>query len=293
VPDASGAPLPHFKFVQLEFPWELGPDDGRYVVRGHAGEVDQIVVTQTLGAPERRGFVRNRRARDVAPEPDVTPVAVTRVTVIGPQPFASLDEAAQWRKDADGEEEATAAVKVLNRMLHLQRTATADPYLREVSRKQALCVRVGTGEGEQLAHSRWSEAVELPPAPRRKAAHRDAALRPQERLAALLGGRDVALACEELILRARMDLDAGRTRETALQLRVALEAAIAELTPWADRAQIADRLEGLRAERKLVGAAANRALEGGLDEETIEEVARVVGLVENVLRLRTSFGFSS
>ena len=67
MPDASGAPLPHFKFVQLEFPWELGPDDGRYVVRGHAGEVDQIVVTQTLGAPERRGFVRNRRARMQAP----------------------------------------------------------------------------------------------------------------------------------------------------------------------------------------------------------------------------------
>ena len=33
---------------------------------------------------------------------------------------------------------------------------------------------------------------------------------PQERLAALLGGREVALACEELALRARGDLDHGR-----------------------------------------------------------------------------------
>ncbi len=292
MPDASGSPLPHFKFVQFEFPWVLGPDDGRYVVRGHAAEVDQVIVTQTLGAPERRGLVRNRRPREVASEPPVTPVTVTRVTIVGPTPFDSLQDAEAWRKEADGEEEAAEAVAVLNRMLHLHRTATADPYIREVSRAQAICVRVGTGEGEQLAHSRWSDAVELPPAPRRKATNRDAALRPQERLAALLGARDVALACEELILRARVDLDAGRSRETALQLRVALEAAIAELTPWADRAQIAGRLDALRSERRVVGAAANRALEGGLDEDTIAEVARVVGLVEGVLRMRTSLGFS-
>ena len=61
-------------------------------------------------------------------------------------------------------------------------------------------------------------------------------LRPQERLAAILGGRDVALACEELALRARLDADAGRWREAAFQLRVALEAAIAELGPWPGRA---------------------------------------------------------
>ncbi|MTD46895.1 hypothetical protein GKE82_22030 [Conexibacter sp. W3-3-2] len=289
--EPAGAPLPHFKFVQLEFPWELGPEEGRYVVRGHAGEVDQVVVLQTLGAPERRGLVRNRRARDVPSEPPATPVPVSRVTVVGPKPFPSLDDAARWRREVDGEEEAAEAIRVLNRMLHLHRTATADPTVREVSRPQTLVVRVGTGEGEQLAHSRWAEAVELPPQARRRQTGREAALRPQERLAALLGGRDVALACEELILRARLDLDGDRTREAALQLRVALEAAIAELAPWADRAQIADRLEALRAERRAVGAAANRALEGGLDEETVEDVRRVVGLVEGIVRLRTSFGF--
>ena len=58
-----------FRFVQFEFPWELGPPDGRYVVRGHAAEVEHVVITQTLGAPERRGVVRNRRAREVDPEP--------------------------------------------------------------------------------------------------------------------------------------------------------------------------------------------------------------------------------
>ena len=52
---------------------------------------------------------------------------------------------------------------------------------------------------------------------------------PEERFAALLGGREQALACEELVLRARADLDAGREREAALEARVALEALLAEL----------------------------------------------------------------
>jgi len=288
---SGAASLPLFRFAQLEFPWVLGPPDGRYVVRGHAGEVDQVVVTQTLGAPERRGMVRNRRAKSVDPEPPPAAVTITRATVVAPTPFASRDEADVWRRDADEEAEAAAAITVLNRVIHLHRTATADPYVREVAREQAVCIRIGIGEGEQVAHGRWTEAIELPPAPRRRDT-RNAALRPQERLAALLGGRDAPLACEELILRARLDLDAGRSRETALQLRVALEAAIAEMAPWADQPAVAQRLDGLRAERRAVGAAANRALEGGLDEETIADVQRIVGLVESLVRARTSVGFS-
>ena len=54
-------------------------------------------------------------------------------------------------------------------------------------------------------------------------------LRPQARLAAVLNGRERPLACEELTLRARLDLDHGREREAALQVLVALDAALAEL----------------------------------------------------------------
>src|SRR5919202_1454802 len=54
-------------------------------------------------------------------------------------------------------------------------------------------------------------------------------LAPQERLAALLGGSDEVLVAEELVLRARTDIDEGRPREAALQARVALEALLAEL----------------------------------------------------------------
>src|SRR6478735_2102610 len=58
---------------------------------------------------------------------------------------------------------------------------------------------------------------------------REEELRPQERVAAVLRGREQLDTCETLLLRARSDLDAGREREAALQLRVGLEALLAEL----------------------------------------------------------------
>jgi hypothetical protein len=117
---------------------------------------------------------------------------------------------------------------------------------------------------------------------------RAAALRPQERLAALLGGRDAPLAAEELALRARIDLDAGRRREAALQLRIALECGLAELEPW--REQLGERLEELRGARGAVGDAANAALQGGIDDGTAEEVERVLTRLEAALRARAATG---
>ena len=38
-----------------------------------------------------------------------------------------------------------------------------DPYTREVSRDQALVVRVGIGVGDQVAAGTWAKAVELTP----------------------------------------------------------------------------------------------------------------------------------
>jgi hypothetical protein len=272
--------------VQAELPWALAPPDGRYVVRGHAGEPTHVLVVTLLAARAGAARLGRRRGRAVAPEPPPADVPVTRVTLVGAEPFAGEDAARAWLEGADGEGEAAAAFDVLSRVLHAHRIATADPSVAEPAREQALVVRLGLGEGEQVADGRWTHAVELPPsaAPRRGA--RRAALQPQERLAALLGGRDAALACEELTLRARADLDAGRTREAAFQVRVALEAALAELVPWAERGDLAGRLDELRAERPAVGAAANAALEGGLDEGQAADVERVVGRLEAALRAR-------
>ena len=98
---------------------------------------------------------------------------------------------------------------------------------------------------------------------------------PEERFAAILGGRDQALACEELVLRARADLDAGRVREAALEARVALEALLAELPGGTD---------GLDELRGPVGDAANAALRGELGEQVVGRLADAVESMEQALR---------
>jgi hypothetical protein len=243
-------------------------------------------VLGVLAAPERR-LLGRRRARRADPQPGAAAVTTTRATLIRGRRVGE-DEARAWLADpgAPVDEE----LGVLNRVIHLHRVAAADPAVREVRREQALVVRVGYGRGEEVADGLWTEAVE-PPAPRtRRRRSRDAALRPQERLAALLGGRDAALACEDLALRARADLDAGRPREAALQVRVALEAAIAELAAWRDQGDLVERIEALKAHRGAVGDAANAALRGGLDSATIDAVGRALQAIEAALRARTAGG---
>ena len=282
---AASGPL--FGFVQFEFPWELGPVPGRYVLRDSAAEADlRVLVIATLGARERRLFGR-RRAKTIDPLPEPEMVTTTRATLIRGVP---LGETARREWMSDPGAHVPRELAVLNGVLHAHRVASADPAVREVALEDAIVVRVGFGVGDEVAEGRWTEAVEPGDtegaALKRLRAKRAEALRPQERLAAILGGRDAALACEELALRARADLDAGRHREAALQLRVALEAAIAELEAWRGRRDLDERLGELREHRGAVGEAANAALAGGLPEETIADVDRVLGRVEAAIRAR-------
>ena len=77
---------------------------------------------------------------------------------------------------------------------------------------------------------------------------------PEQRFAALVGARERAGVAEDLVLRARLDLDAGHLREAALQARVALEALLAEsgaALPDGARAELeADREAGGRRGRR-------------------------------------------
>ena len=254
------------------------------MIRGHAGEPAYVLVLATLGAQQRRGRLRSRKPASAPPQPEPVAVTTSRATLVGARP---LDEPGErWLASADVEAEAAEALGVLEAVVHTHRSAAADPRVPVPSRERALVVRVGYGAGEQVSEGRWSEAVEVP-APRPGRRERSAVLRPQERLAAILGGRDVALACEELTLRARLDADAGRWREAAFQLRVALEATIAELGPWAGQGDIAARIAGLTELREAVGGAANAALEGGLDDERIAAVESSLDRIEAALRART------
>ena len=277
--------------MQFEYPWPLGPADGRYTIREHLGETpSHVLVMRTLGAPERRLLARRRERRAIAapPDPPPEPVVTTRATLVDTAALDGHEVASRWLAGADLATVAGAALARLNRVLHAHRIATADPYAREVALAQALVVRVGFGDGERVAEGRWDRARELPmpSSGSARAGARGAALRPQERLAALLAGRDVALACEELALRVRLDVDAGRLREAALGLRVALDATLAELEPWRDAAGLAGRLVELRERHEAIAAVADVALQRGLDEDQIAVVVSVLGRVEAALRAR-------
>jgi len=279
-----------FRFVQFEFPWALGPADGRYVVRAAAdAPPSHVLVLATLGAPERRRL-RGRRARDVAPQPPPAPVTTARATVVDADPV-SADEAERWLAGA-GQEDAERALAHVARAVRAHRLADADPAVHEPALAQALSVRAGYGAGEQVADGRWRAARELPPAgPGRR--RRVAGLRPQERLAALLGGHADPLACEELALRARHDLDHGQLREAALQLRAALDAALAELAPAADSsADMARRLEELRELRPAVAALADEVLGGVMPPAASEALAAALQRLEAALRSRIASDLS-
>jgi hypothetical protein len=268
--------------VQFEFPWALGPADGRYVVRDTAdAPASHVLVLATLGAPERRRL-RDRRGRPTTEEPPPAPVTTARATVVDAEPVP-LAEAERWLAGA-GPEETARALAQIGRAVRAHRLASGDPAVHEPALAQALVVRAGHGAGEQVAEGRWGAARELPPAPAARR-RRVAGLQPQERLAALLGGHARPLACEELALRARQDLDSGQLREGALQLRAALDAALAELPPASDAsAGMAPRIAELDGQRSAVAALADDALSGLLPPDASETLGTTLQRLEAALR---------
>jgi hypothetical protein len=216
------------------------------------------------------------------------PVATGRATVIDVgKEFPSEDDARAWLSRA-GEDRLMADLEVLNRALHAFRVVTADPYQNAVSRGQALVARIGYGAGEQVADGLWTDARELSRSPSRR--RRATVLAPQARLAAVLNGRERALACEELVLRARLDLDHGRDREAALQVMIALDAALAELPADVAAAALAQRLVELRGQRDAITVAAQAALTGPLSPERLETVTFTLRRIEAALRARAVTG---
>lgn len=274
---------PLFGFTQLEFGFLLGPGDGRYMVRADPSETPEtVLVLSTLAAPERRRL-RGRRGK-LVDRAEAEAVPTSRATVVRTEAFPTTDHAEVWlsavRDDAERRDgELERALTVLNSALHAYRVARADPHVRDVSPDQALVTRIGFGSGDDAVAGMFKQAWELPRGGVARAKRSMEA--PEERFAALLSGRESVLACEELVLRAGMDIRAGRPREAALQARVALEALLAELPQLA-----ADRRVELEADRKPIGDAANAALRGELPDDLAQALEASVTRMESALRAR-------
>jgi hypothetical protein len=215
-----------------------------------------------------------------------TPVSVSRATVIDARPLAGAAEADEWLGRIDLANEATAALAVVNRLIGAHRIAAADPFTHQLPPEAAVAVRAGYGEGQEVADGGWRRAVELAGSggPRRRRARSVA--RADERLAALLAARDRPLACEELALRARLDLEFERPLAAALGTRLALEAALVELGATARASGLEERLGELRELRDDVIAAANAALVGPAAAGQRDAVAHALGRIEATLRAR-------
>jgi hypothetical protein len=277
--------------VQFEFAGTLGVADGRYLARDDEG-AQSVLVVETLGAPAPPGR-RRRRDREADPEAAPHSLPLSRATAIRAyEPFDSAEAAASWLTgavEADGAVDALVAeaAHLLNRALHAQATATADPYGQEMSPHRAVLVRIGCGSGEDVASGRFSVAREIDVrggSTRRR--RREEELHPQERVAAVLGGRERIDSCETLLLRARADLDGDRTREAALQLRVGLEALLVELAGALVDPGHEEDMAQLEARRHEVGEAANLALRGELDAERERSVRELTEICERVVRRR-------
>jgi hypothetical protein len=251
---------------------------------------------QTILAPPRPSR-RRRRPRDsdaASPPPELPLSRATAIRAF--EPYDSPEEAAAWLARATvNETEIDAAVDtgaaLLNEALHAQAVAAADPHVATLSPERAVAVRLGYGSGEEIADGAFSEAREVDVSatgsPRRR---RQEELRPQERVAAVLRGRESFAACEPLLLRARADLDAGRRREAALQLEIGVEAMLAELAGALDDDGHRKDIATLEERKEAVEAAAGRALEGDLGDEAEAAVREALEVAERVLRRRRVLG---
>lgn len=253
-------------------------------------------MVQTIAAPPRPAR-RRRRPKDAEAAAPPAELPLARATAIRAfEPYESPEEAAAWLARATVNENTIddavdTGIALLNDALHAQALAAADPHTTTFTPERAVAVRLGYGSGDQIADGAFSEAREVDVSatgsPRRR---RQEELRPQERVAAVLRGRERFAACEPLLLRARGDLDSGRRREAALQLQVGIAALLAELPQALDDDDHRADIAALEERRPAIEAAADRALTDDLDPESETSVRETLELAERVLRRRRVLG---
>jgi hypothetical protein len=223
--------VPLLPFAQIDLPGDLALADGRYLARpeGEPEATPDVLAIRTLGAARARS--RRRRGRPVAleVEPGTAPLQLTRLTLIKARPFEDASAAADWLERVGSDQELAEQLLVemtrtVNRALLAHRVAAPDPYAADVHPARSTAVRFGYGSGEDVADGRWTAAAELPEARRRSLrAEVIDSVGAQERVAAVLGGRDSVAAHEALLVEAELAAREQRPALAALTLAAALQ----------------------------------------------------------------------
>jgi hypothetical protein len=235
------------------------------------GEDLAVVAIKTLGSrPRHARRGRSKKATDEQGEPD--PVLITRITVIPADSFPDALAAKRWFSDSskrDNWKQGLAyALKLANRVVHAHRVATADPYKRELSIDLAHRIRIGFGTGDQVAEGAWEQAHAIRPG-----RSKDSLLDPDPRVAAMLSGRDRARASDDLLLRARIDLDQERHAQAAIQTRAAVQALQLEGNTSGNQLERLELLAGI-------------ALKQDLTRQQIEELEQALAELERAAKRR-------
>ena len=268
-------------------PWNPALDARNQQLAGVSrgiGSSDVLVVGVVAAPASQTHLLRKaRQAERHAPPAEVPLSLVTFVK--GTQPLSNRREAAR-RLDAIrvSEDEQQRWVReglgVLNLAIRAYRTGAPDPYAMEVTRRDARRVRIGYGTTEEVQDGLWQDALELPP-PLRSRPKRIERLRPAETVAVVLSGDGEVLEAEDLLLRALVDLDQGRTRAAAYQAAAAMRLLPLELgsRPGTDRIDLASLAEPAQRTEELVGLAAA----GPLEAADLHELESIIEAVEDLL----------
>lgn len=170
------------------------------------------------------------------------------------EPLGSESEARVWLARLEDDDFTQSlldeTLAAIDRALAAEAAATGRPYAQSPALDQILAAKVGFGDGDHVSEGRFTEALEVDArggtaSPKRE---RTGRTRPIARIAAILGQKDQAAACEILVPRVRADLDAGRILAAGLAIETAARATVVELDgalDHPDHERDLDLLEGM------------------------------------------------
>lgn len=251
------------------------------------------MILETEGAlpPARR---KRRRPKQSARTDAVTHVSVTTATLVRAyEPLGTESEAQAWLAQLEEDEFTQGlldeALAALDRAFAAEAAATGRPFAESPSIDQIVNARIGFGDGDRLANGRFLEAFDIDArggtaSPRRE---RQSRTRPIGRIAAILGGKDEAMACEFLIPRVRADLDAGRVYTAALAIETAVRATVVEMDAALDEPDHESDLDHLeRMLPDLTELTDNALGEGKARTGLAESLEEPLSIAERVIRRR-------